>query len=188
MTKASDLKRGEVISANNSLFVIRQIDVQSPSARGAATLYRVKASAVQGAGKYEERFKGDDEVDTVLLMRRAVQFSYADADEYIFMDSEDFTQYPLNVSTIETELPFITEESEGLQVMLVEEQAIGLTLPGTVILEIVETAPGIKGASASARTKPATLSTGLVVQVPEYIEPGEKIRVNTDERKFVSRA
>ena len=188
MTKASDLKRGDVISANQSLFVIRQIDVQSPSARGAATLYRVRASGLAGGQKYEERYKGDDEVDTVVLSRKPVQFSYAEGDEYVFMDTEDFSQYPLKKMDIEDELPFIAEDTEGMQVMMVEGQVIALSLPTIVVLEIVETAPAMKAASASARTKPATLSTGLVVQVPEYMEAGERIKVNTEERKFVSRA
>ena len=188
MTKASDLKRGDVISANQSLFVIRQIDVQSPSARGAATLYRVRASGLGGGQKYEERFKGDDEVDTVTLTRRPVQYSYAEGDEHVFMDTEDFSQYPLKASDIEEDLAFITQETEGLQVLIVEGQVIALALPGIVQLDIVETAPAMKAASASARTKPATLTTGLVVQVPEYMEAGERIKVNTEERKFVSRA
>lgn len=188
MSKASDLKRGEVIAVNGVPYVIRQIDVQSPSARGAATLYRVRASAVQGGQKFEERFKGDDEVPTVEMTRRAVTFSYADGDDYVFMDAEDFSQYPLSAADIEEELPFVTEDTEGLQVMLVDGQVIGLTLPGTVVLQISECVPAMKAASASARTKPATLSTGLVVQVPEYIEAGERIKVNTGERKFVSRA
>lgn len=188
MTKACDLKRADVLRVNGALFVIRQIDVQSPSARGAATLYRVKAQAVIGSGKYEERFKGDEEVETVALNRRAVQFSYLDGNDAVFMDSEDFTQYSFPQADIEDEMAFITEGMEGLQALLVEERAIGLELPASVVLEIVETAPAMKAASASARTKPATLNTGLVVQVPEFIENGEKIKVNTVERSYISRA
>ncbi len=188
MTKASELKRSDVLRANGTLYVIRQIDVQSPSARGAATLYRVKAQAVIGSGKYEERFKGDDDVDTVSLHRRQVQFSYLDGDDCVFMDSEDFTQYPLKQVDVEDEMAFITEATEGLQVLLHDDTVIGLELPQTVVLEIVETTPAMKAASASARTKPATLNTGLVVSVPEYLEVGEKVKVNTGERSYVSRA
>lgn len=188
MTKASELKRSDVLDVNGTLFVIRQIDVQSPSARGAATLYRVKAHAVVGSGKYEERFKGDEDVPTVDMRRRHVQFSYLDGDDAIFMDTEDFTQYVLKQADIEDEMSFITESTEGVQVLLVDETVIGLELPQTVILEIVETTPAMKAASASARTKPATLNTGLVVSVPEYIEVGEKVKVNTGERAYISRA
>lgn len=188
MTKASDLKRSDVLRANGALYVIRQIDVQTPSARGAATLYRVRATAVGGGHKLEERYKGDDDVDTVALSRRTVQLSYVDGDEYVFMDAADYTQYPLKRDDIEDELDFITEDSQGLQVLCVEEQVVGLELPASVELLITETVPAMKAASASARTKPATLSTGLVIQVPEYIETGERVKVNTAERRFISRA
>jgi elongation factor P len=82
----------------------------------------------------------------------------------------------------------MTEDLEGITALLVDGLIVGIELPQTVVLEISETAPGIKGASASARTKPATLSTGLEIQVPEYLETGEHIKVNTSNGKFVSRA
>ncbi|MCK0538253.1 elongation factor P-like protein EfpL [Alcanivorax quisquiliarum] len=188
MTKASELRKSDVISANGTLYVVRQIDVQAPSARGAATLFRVRASAVGGGSKFEERFKGDDDITTVALSRHPARLSYIDGDEYVFMDDEDFSQYTFRREDIEDELDFITEATEGLLVLRVEEQVVGLELPTTVTLEIIETAPAMKAASASARTKPATLSTGVVVQVPEYINPGERVRINTAERRFMSRA
>lgn len=188
MTKAVDLKRGDVLSVNGSLYIIRQLDVQTPSARGASTLYRVKAAGVNTTQKFEERFKGDDDVQTVQLSRRAVQFSYIDGDDCVFMDSEDFTQYLLKQADIEDEMLFFNESTAGLSVMLLEDQVVSLILPPVVELDVVETAPAMKAASASARSKPATLSTGLVVQVPEYIQQGEKVRINTEERKFSSRA
>lgn len=188
MTRASELKKSDVIEVNGNLYAIRQIEVQSPSARGAATLYRVKASAVGGGNKFEERYKGDDDVPTVDLQRRGVQLSYVDGDDTIFMDNEDYSQYVLKNDDIEDEMAFITESTEGLLALKVEDTVIGLELPISVVLEVTETAPAMKAASASARTKPATLNTGLVVQVPEYIVEGEQVRVNTAERKFMSRA
>jgi len=188
VTRASDLKKSDVIEHNGSLFVIRQIEVNSPSARGAATLYRVRAAAVGGGPKFEERYKGDEDVPTVELLRRPVHFSYVDGDDHVFMDDEDFSQYPLKAEDIRDELPFITEGCNGLLALKVGDSVIGLELPASVVLEVTETAPAMKAASASARTKPATLNTGLVVQVPEYIVEGEKVRVNTAERKFMSRA
>jgi len=188
VTRASDLKKSDVIEHNGSLFVIRQIEVNSPSARGAATLYRVRAAAVGGGPKFEERYKGDDEVPTVLLLRRPVHFSYVDGDDHVFMDDEDFSQYPLKADDIRDELAFITEGGDGLLALKVNDSVIGLELPLSVVLTVTETTPAMKAASASARTKPATLETGLVVQVPEYIQEGEKVKVNTSERKFMSRA
>lgn len=188
MTRASDLKKNDVIEHNDALFVIRQIDVQAPSARGAATLYRVRAAGVGGASKFEARFKGDEEVRTVDLQRRMVHFSYVDGDDHVFMDDEDYSQYLLKSEDIADELAFITEATGGVMALKVGEVVIGLELPVSVVLSITETAPALKAASASARTKPATLETGLVLQVPEYLQEGEKVKVNTQERKYMSRA
>ncbi|HCI12174.1 MAG TPA: elongation factor P-like protein YeiP, partial [Alcanivorax sp.] len=132
--------------------------------------------------------KGDEDVPTVELLRRPVHFSYVDGDDHVFMDDEDFSQYPLKAEDIRDELPFITEGCDGLLALKVGDSVIGLELPLSVVLTITETTPAMKAASASARTKPATLETGLVVQVPEYIQEGEKVKVNTSERKFMSRA
>ena len=115
-------------------------------------------------------------------------FSYVDGEELVFMDNEDYTPYNLNKEAIAEEALFIDENTQGLQVVIVDGSPVGVELPASVDLEIVETDPSIKGASASARTKPATLSTGLIVQVPEHISTGDKIRVNTAEKKFMGRA
>ncbi|GAL07157.1 translation elongation factor P-related protein [Photobacterium aphoticum] len=122
------------------------------------------------------------------MTKRPVAYSYADGENIIFMDTENYDQHTFNDSDIEDEMLFITEDTQGLHVILVDGKVVGLELPSTVELTIVETDPSIKGASASARTKPARLSTGLVVQVPEYISPEDRIVVNTAERKYSSRA
>jgi elongation factor P len=94
----------------------------------------------------------------------------------------------LSEDVVADELPFLTDGLEGIIALITDGRLLAIELPATVTLEIAETAPAMKAASSSARTKPATLSTGLVVQVPEYLTPGEKIKVNTDTREFVSRA
>ncbi len=188
MTRAGDVRKNDVICIQGVLYVIRQIDVQSPSARGAATLYRIRAAAVPGGQKFEKRFKGEEELETVALNRCSVQFSYLDGENAVFMDQENFSQCLLPLAQLEEQMPLLNEDTSGLLMMLVEDQPIGLELPAMVELDVVETAPAMKAASASARTKPATLSTGLVIQVPEYIECGERVRVSTLERRFASRA
>ena len=122
------------------------------------------------------------------MFKRTSSFSYIDGDEYIFMDSEDYSQYTFKQQEIEDELLFITEEIKGLQVILVDGNAVGIELPSSVEMIIEETDPSIKGASASARTKPARFSTGLTIQVPEYIATGDKVVINTAERKYMNRA
>lgn len=188
MPRANELKRGDVVELNGQLLLIRDIEVNNPSARGAATLYKIRFTNVKTQLKHEERFKGDDLVSTVELSRHPVSFSYTDGDEYVFMDNEDYTQYSFKKDELEDDLLFITEDMPGLQVLKVNDEVIGLELPQAVDMVIQETAPAMKAASASARTKPATFATGLVIQVPEYLEPGEKVRIHIQERRFMGRA
>lgn len=108
-------------------------------------------------------------------------------EEYVFMDNEDYTPYNLNKDSISDEVLFINESTAGIQVILVDGNPVGLDLPSSVELEVLETDPSIKGASATSRTKPATLSTGLVIQVPEHISTGDVVKINTEEKKFMGR-
>ncbi len=189
MAKANEIKRGDAVTYNGKLLLVKEIDVQSPSARGASTLYKMRFTDVKTGGKVEERFKGDDIIDTIELFRRPVSFSYIDGDEYVFMDNEDYTPFIFKKDQIEEELLFIPEGGmNGIQVLMADGEVVALELPQTVDLEIVETSPSIKGASASARTKPATLSTGLVIQVPEYIDNNEKVKIHIAERRYMGRA
>ncbi|MDF7671370.1 elongation factor P-like protein YeiP [Orbaceae bacterium ESL0721] len=188
MPKANEIKRGDAVTYNGKLLLVKEIDVQSPSARGASTLYKMRFSDVKTGLKVEERFKGDDIIETVELFRRPVSFSYIDGDEYVFMDNEDYTPFSFSKEQIAEELQFIPEGGmDGIQVLMADGEVLALELPQTVELEIVETAPSIKGASASARSKPATLSTGLVIQVPEYIDNHEKVKIHIAERRYMGR-
>jgi elongation factor P len=104
------------------------------------------------------------------------------------MDIEDYSQHTLNKDELEDSLNYLTDGMEGIYALIVDDRLLGIELPQVVELKITDTAPGIKGASATSRTKPATLVTGLEVQVPEYIETGEVLKINTDNGKFMSRA
>lgn len=189
MPRANEIKKGMAVSFNGKLLLVKDIDVQSPSARGASTLYKMRFTDIRTGLKVEERFKGDDIIDAISLSRRQVTFSYMDGDEYVFMDDEDYTPYVFKKDQIEEELLFLPEGGiPGIQVLTMDGQILALELPQTVDMDIVETTPGIKGASASARTKPATMSTGLVIQVPEYLSSGERIRIHIAERRYMGRA
>jgi elongation factor P len=188
MPKASEVKKNAAIEHNGKVYLVKDINKLTPSGRAGASLYRMRLYEVATGSKADESFKADEMINTAEFYRRKVMFSYVDGNEHVFMDNEDYTPYSLDKETIEEELLFINEQTEGLQVLIVDGKPVGIDLPPSVDLEIVETDPSIKGASASARTKPATLTTGLVVQVPEYIATGEKIRINTAEQKFTSRA
>ena len=188
MPKASEIKKNAAIEHNGKVYLVKDINKLTPSGRGGASLYRMRLYEVGTGVKADESFKAEEVINTVDFSRRKVSLSYIDGNEYFFMDNEDYTSYPLNQETIAEEALFITDETKGLQVLLVEGEPVGIELPAAVDMVIVETDPSIKGASATARTKPAKLTTGLVIQVPEYIANGEKIRVNTEEHKFISRA
>jgi len=188
MPKAVELKRGHVIEINSNLYIVQNVDVKSPSARGAATLYKVRFAQVPSGRKHEETYVGDDIVKDVQLERRKVSFLYKEDDLYTFMDLEDYSQYTINSDIISHQIDYLIDGMEGLMALLVDGNMIALDMPVTVVMEIVETVPGMKSASATGRTKPAILATGLELQVPEYIEPGEKVKVNTETGKFLSRA
>lgn len=188
MPKASELKKGFAIVSNGKTLLIKDIEVTTPGGRGGSKIYKLRCTDLTTGARVDERYKSDDVLDTVDMFKRAAAFSYVDGDEYIFMDNEDYTQYTFKRDDIADDLLFITEEIQGLHVVLVNGNAVALELPASVELVIEETDPSIKGASASARTKPARFSTGLVVQVPEYIATGDRVIINTAERKYTSRA
>jgi len=186
--KASELKKGTVISIEGNKFLVKEVQVQSPSSRSGNTLYKVLARNVVTKQKFEKSYKGEEVVQEVEFFRRPVQLLYRETDSCVFMDTETYEQFTLDNNALEQELPYLADGLEGVMALISDGDLLGIELPGTVVMEVVECAPSIKGASASARTKPATLPTGLVVQVPEYLSPGEKIKVNTINGEFVSRA
>ena len=188
MPKASEIKKNQAVEYQGRVYFVKDIERSVPQGRAGGSLYRMRMYDVVTNQKLDETFKDSDMLNQADLVRRPAVFSYADGDEYVFMDTEDFTQYLLNKSAIEDDLLFITEDTEGLMVVLVSDSPVGVALPPTVELTIEETDPSVKGGSATARTKPAYLTTGLVVQVPEHISTGDRIKVNVDERKFLSRA
>ena len=187
MPKASDLKRGGVVAINGEPYIVGQVDMKAPSSRGSNTLYKVRFNHARSKQKLDQTFKGEDLLEDIDLERRQVQFSYLDGDHHVFMDEADYSQYSLSADSLGEQVQFITEGLQGILGLIVDGECIGIELPQSVVLEITETAPGMKWASASARTKPATCATGLVVQVPEYLENGERIRVNTQEARYMSR-
>ena len=186
--KANEIKKGLVINQDNKKILVKNVVVQSPSSRSGSTLYKVSGSDISSGQKFERRYKGDEAITPVDVSRRTVQLLFHDSDSYTFMDSENYEQFTLTAEQLKDESIFLYDGLEGLSALIAEGELLGIELPATMALEISECAPGMKAASSSARTKPATLTTGLVVQVPEYLTPGEIIKINTDTREFISRA
>lgn len=187
MPKASDLKCGMVVEVNDEPYSVKSIDVRNPSSRGAATLYKVRFNHLKTKQKRDETLKGDDFLKDLDCERVKLQYSYQDGDSHTFMNLDNYDQYTVDASDVEEQIKFITEGLEGLVGILLDDMLVAIELPATISLQITDTAPGLKGASATSRTKPATLTTGLEIQVPEYVDNGEMVKVNTSTGKFMSR-
>jgi len=188
MPKACDLKKGQVVDISGEPYMVKHIDVRTPSARGAVTLYKVRLSSIKTRQKYENSYKGNDMLDDVDLQRKPVQYLYPDGELHVFMDTVEYGQYMIAEGSMEDELVWLTDGMEDIMGMFIDGNLVAIEIPASLVFEITQTAPGIKGASATARTKPATLSNGVEIQVPEYLENGEMVKVNTETRKYISRA
>ncbi len=185
---AKEIKTGTIVNYNDAPCIIETISVQSPSARGAATFYKYRARNLVTKQKVDITLRGGESLDLADFQRRPVKYLYADGSSLVFMDNENFEQYPLPREEIEEEAQYLTEDLEGVWVLIYNDQPVGIQVPSTVELKVIQCDPGIKGNSATSRNKPATLETGLVVQVPEYLSEGETIKVDTRTGQYLSRA
>jgi elongation factor P len=188
MPKACNLQKGQIIRINNQPYQIKQIEVQTPSARGANTLYKVRYTGIVNHQKLDQTYKGNDNLEEMELVRRQTSFLYRDQDMYTFMDSENYEQYTLSADSLEGQIQWLVDGLEGITALLLNDQVLCIELPVSIDMEVVETAPAIKGATATNRNKPAILSNGMTVLVPEYLSAGEMARINTETGKFMSRA
>ncbi len=184
---AKEIKRGHIVNYNGAPCMIETVNVQTPSARGAATIYKFRARNLSTKQKVDITLRGGESLDEADFQRRGAKYLYADATHLHFMDEKNYEQYAIAKEDLTEETPYLTEELEGILALIYNEQCIGVQLPAAVELKVVQCDPGIKGASATARTKPATLETGLVVQVPEYLSQGETIKVDTRSGEYLSR-
>jgi elongation factor P len=185
---AKEIKTGNILNFNGAPCAIESITVQSPSARGAATFYKYRARNLITKQKVDITLRGGESLPEADFRKRPVKFMYADAASMYFLDQEDYNQYALAKDDLAEESKYLTENLEGLQALIYNDECVGIQLPVTVELKVIQCDPGIKGASATSRSKPATLETGLVVQVPEYLSQGEVIKVDTRSGEYLSRA
>lgn len=185
---AKEVKTGSVINYQGSPVLIQSMTVQTPSARGAATLYKFRGRNLVTKQKQDLALKGTDAIDEADFERRAVTLMYVDATTMHLLDAADYNQYSLPLEDVEAEQPYITEGLEGMLALVYNGECVGVQIPTTIELSISQTDPAVKGDSATKRTKPATLETGLIVQVPEYLKTGEQIKVDSRTGQYISRA
>lgn len=188
MLNANQIKPGVVINVANAPYIVQNVIKQTPSARGAKTLYKIRAKNLLTGQNTNQTCTEDDSFIEPDFAIRASQYLYEDGSYAVFVDLENYEQYEVSLETLGEQKNFLLENMEGIGVLILEGKAVGIKLPDTIIMELVECAPGVKGASATARPKPATTNTGLVIQVPEYMEVGEKVKVRTENGEFLGRA
>lgn len=184
---SNDIKRGQVIQIENAPCLILDVASQSPSARGGSTLIKAKYRNLLTSQVLEKTYKAGERVDPADFEKRKGQFLYVNDDVGIFMDLETYEQFELGDPIFGPVKGYLLEGTEVL-LGIFESQVVSVDPPMTVELVVTETAPAIKKATAQAQTKEATLETGIKIQVPAYLEAEEKVKVDTREGRFVSRA
>ena len=185
---AKEIKPGAVVNYEGAPVIIETMTVQTPSARGAATLYKYRGRNLVNRQKLDITLKGTESLDEADFERRAVKLMYVDAAHMHFLDQADYNQYSLELTDLKNESKYVTEELEGMLALIYNGECVGIQLPTTVELNVTQCDPAVKGDSATKRTKPATLETGLIVQVPEYLTQGERIKVDSRTGDYISRA
>jgi elongation factor P len=184
MINATELRKGVTIELDGKLYQV--IDYQHVKQKRTA-LARVKLRDIQGGHTIERTFQSDEKLVRARLDFRSMQYLYNDGDLYYFMDEENFEQISINREQVEDAINYL-KEGMSLQVSSYKGELVGLELPITVELEVTHTEPGVKGDTATAATKPATLETGITIQVPLFVNEGDVIKVDTRTGTYLERA
>ena len=186
--KAYDIKKGNVVEHNGGVYQVRDIERSSPQGRGGNVRFRFTMYSIPGGNKLDASFDGDDDLREVDMSRRQATYSYKDGEAFVFLDDEDYTPYTLDAAALGDMAGYIVDDLTGCYVQLIDDAPVALQLPQSVAMEVIETPPELKGGTATKRPKPAKLSTGIEIMVPEYIGSGEKVWVNTTTGEFAGRA
>ena len=181
----ADFKNGITIVLDEGLFGIVEFQHVKPGKGGAfvrTTLKNARTGAV-----LERTFRAGEKMERAIIDKREMQYLYNDGESYVFMDNSTYDQLQVAPATLGDATNYLIESSTAV-LMMYGDEIVGVDLPASVELTIAQTEPGVQGDRVSGAKKPATLETGLVVQVPLFIEPGEKIKVDTRSGEFISRA
>jgi elongation factor P len=183
--QATRLKKGMLINVEQNLF--RVLEVQHVTPGNLRGFVRVKMRNIRNGTLSDQKLRSEDSVERATLDERQMQYLYHEGEDYHFMDTSSYEQIHISSEALGDSVNYLKPEMT-IQVEFYGEEPVGIELPQTVDLKVLDTVPGIKGATASAQVKPATLETGLVVQVPPFVNPGDLIRVNTETGEYLSRA
>lgn len=185
MINATQIRKGHVIIFEGVPHKVLSFEHRTPG-KGAAFVRALLRNLETGAS-YDYRFASNDSVEKAVLEQREMEYLYKDGELFAFMDTENFEQMSLN-SDLLGDYETYLKEGQKLQVEFFGEKPIGIEPPTTVVLEVTETEPELKGATASNSPKPATLETGAVIQVPPFVKIGDKVRITTADGKYQERA
>ena len=183
--KATQIRKGNIVRIDGTLYKIMNMDHVTPG-KGRAHIQTKLRNLLEGT-QTEKRFRSDEDIEKVMIETKEMQYLYSDGDGYHFMDTTTYDQVQLSAELLGAAVPYLIPDST-LNLEWFEGNAIGVDLPPVVELKVIETPPGVKDATASAQRKPAKMETGLVVQVPSFINEGEVIRVNTTDASYSERA
>ncbi len=183
--KATQLRKGMIILFNGELHVVTDSQHITPG-KGVACMQSKMKNLITGKNA-EKRFMSDESIEKVSLEGREMEYLYSDGENFIFMDTENFEQVPIKEDFLGEKAAFLMPNTK-VNVQFYEGRAINVELPGSVVVEIVETSPHMKGATATSSYKPAKVETGSTVMVPPFIETGEKIRINPNTGEYMERA
>src|SRR6186713_3631530 len=182
--QATRLRKGMLIKVGNDLFRILELHHLTPGNKRAHIQVRMRN--IRTTTLADHKFRAEEDVERATLDEREMQYLYNDGDLYYFMDTATYDQVHISAEALGDSKDYLIAEMT-IRVEFYDVEPVGIELPPTVDLMVKETVPGIKGATASAQVKPATLETGLVIQVPSFVNEGDKVRVNTETGEYQSR-
>jgi elongation factor P len=183
---ATEIRAGNLLELDKRVWRVLKSHHVHVGGRGGAYM-QIEIKDVESGQKRNERLSTDERVERPFIDRRTMTYSYQDGTNYVFMDNETYEQLSLGADFLEGQADYLLPNME-VEINFHNERPIGIQLPTSVVLEVVETEPGIKNATATTSFKPARLETGITVQVPPFVNAGEKIRISTDDGSYIERA
>ena len=181
----NDLKNGMTLSFPEGLFTVVEFQHVKPGKGGA--FVRTKLKNLRTGAVLDRTFRADERVEQAIVEKREMQYLYPDGDDYVFMDTVSYDQIQVSKEALGDAVKYLKEGDKAV-LQIHDSEVVGVELPASVELEVAQTEPGVQGDRVSGARKPATLSTGLVVQVPLFVNPGEKIKVDTRSGQYITRA
>ena len=181
----NDLKNGMTLDLSEGLFSVVEFQHVKPGKGGA--FVRTKLKNVRTGAVLERTFRADEKVEQAVIDKREMQYLYRDGEQYVFMDNATYDQLHVDGEALGEAARFV-KEGDSAVLQLYKDEIVGVDLPAAVELTVSETEPGIQGDRVSGARKPATLETGLVVQVPLFVNPGDRIKVDTRSAEYITRA